>query len=77
MYIKYIMYIYTQITSTKNKIMKIQLLQDLATAKKALSYTNKALNSNLENWERKEFEAVKIDLTNDINSLEKRIAICM
>ena len=57
--------------------MKNQLLQDLATAKKGLNYTNEALNSNLENWEKKEFEAVKIDLTNDINSLEKRIAICM
>lgn len=57
--------------------MKNQLLQDLATAKKGLNYTNKALNSNLENWERKEFEGVKIDLINDINSLEKRIEICM
>ena len=57
--------------------MKNQLLQDLETAKKALNYTNEALNSNLENWERKEFEAVKIDLTNSINSLEKRIEICM
>ena len=57
--------------------MKTQLTEDLETAKKALNYTNEALNSNLENWERKEFEAVKIDLINDINSLEKRIAICM
>lgn len=57
--------------------MKSQLLQDLATAKKGLNYTNEALNSNLENWERKEFEVVKIDLTNNINSLEKRIAICV
>ena len=57
--------------------MKNQLLQDLATAKKGLNYTNEALNSNLENWERKEFLAVKIDLINDINSLEERIAICI
>jgi hypothetical protein len=57
--------------------MKKQLQQDLETAKKGLNYTNEALNSNLENWERKEFESVKEDLTNSINSLEKRIAICL
>ena len=57
--------------------MKKQLLQDLETAKKALNYTNEALNSNLENWERKEFESVKADFINTIKSLEKRIAICL
>ena len=57
--------------------MEKQLLQDLETAKKGLNYVNEALNSNLENWERKEFEEVKNLLINDINSLEKRIEICI
>ena len=55
--------------------MKKELLEKLKSAKQSLNYTNEALNFNLENWERKEFEAVKIDLIKDIDSLEKRLNI--
>jgi hypothetical protein len=56
--------------------MKTQLTQDLKSAKNQLSYVNEALASNLENWERKEYEAVKADLIENINSLEYRLATC-
>jgi hypothetical protein len=55
--------------------MKTILIQDLKTKKAALEYTNNALNSNLENWERKEIEQVKQSLINEIQSLEYRINI--
>jgi hypothetical protein len=53
--------------------MKTQLIQDLISAKKQLNYTNEALYSNLEKWEIKEFELVKISLLEEIKSLENRI----
>lgn len=53
--------------------MKIQLTQDLASAKRQLNYTQNALLSNLENWERKEFLQVENDLLETIESLENRI----
>lgn len=53
--------------------MKTQLIQDLASAKGQLNYTNEALNSNLEKWERKEFQEVKAMLIEEIESLENRI----
>lgn len=56
--------------------MKKQLTQDLESAKKQLSYVTEALASNLELWERKEYEAVKSDLIKNINSLEYRLATC-
>jgi hypothetical protein len=56
--------------------MKTQLTQDLKSAKNQLSYVNEALSSNLENWERKEYEAVKADLIENISSLEYRLATC-
>jgi hypothetical protein len=59
---------------TKN-IMKKQLLEDLQTAKNTLAYTNEALTTNLENWERKEFELVKNQLTEEIASLEIRVLL--
>ena len=69
-----LVYICTQITTTKQlKIMKNQLTQDLLNAKGQLNYTNSALNSNLENWERKEFLQVKQMLLLEIESLENRI----
>lgn len=55
--------------------MKTILIEDLRTKKGALEYTNNALNSNLENWERKEFEQVKQSLIDEIESLEYRINI--
>ena len=56
--------------------MKTQLTQDLLNAKGQLNYTNNALLSNLENWERKEFLQVKEMLLLEIKSLENRI-ICV
>jgi len=53
--------------------MKTQLTQDLKNAQGQLNYTNNALTSNLEAWERKEFEQVKEMLLSDITSLEMRI----
>lgn len=38
-----------------------------------LDYINGALASNLENWERKEFEAIKLDAEFKINSINERI----
>lgn len=38
-----------------------------------LNYTNEALSSNLENWERKEFAAVKSEIEFKINSINERI----
>ena len=55
--------------------MKKQLLEDLQTAKNTLAYTNEALTTNLENWERKEFESVKNQLTEEIASLEIRVLL--
>jgi hypothetical protein len=55
--------------------MKTQLTQDLKSAKGQLSYTNNALASNLENWERKEYEQVKQMLIEEIESLEFRIKL--
>jgi hypothetical protein len=53
--------------------MKTQLTQDLTNTQNQLNYTNNALTSNLENWERKEFEQVKKMLLLDIESLTNRI----
>lgn len=53
--------------------MKTQLIQDLASAKGQLNYTNGALASILENWERKEYQEVKAMLIEEIESLENRI----
>ena len=53
--------------------MMTQLTQDLTSIKNQLNYTNNALSSNLENWERKEFEQVKNMLLEEIESLENRI----
>jgi len=69
------MYICKVINNEKTEIMKTILIEDLRTKKGALEYTNNALNSNLENWERKEFEQVKQSLINEIQSLEYRINI--
>ena len=38
-----------------------------------LDYCNMALASNLENWERKEFEAVKAEIEPKIQSINERI----
>jgi hypothetical protein len=69
------MYICKVINNEKTEIMKTILIEDLRTKKGALESTNNALNSNLENWERKEFEQVKQSLINEIQSLEYRINI--
>ncbi len=53
--------------------MKNQLLQDLQSAKNQLIYCNNALNTKLENWEKKEFEQVKVEVLSNIESLEFRI----
>ena len=55
--------------------MKMQLTQDLTSAQKQLVYTSNALSSNLENWERKEYEQVKQMLIEEIESLEYRIKL--
>lgn len=36
-----------------------------------LNYTNEALSSELENWERKEFESVKKEIEFKINSINE------
>ena len=38
-----------------------------------LDYCNTALASNLENWERKEFEAVKAEIEPKIQSINERL----
>jgi len=53
--------------------MKTQLIQDLQSVNNQLVYCNEALNSNLENWERKEFEQVKEMLLLENESLTERI----
>lgn len=53
--------------------MKAQLIEDLTSAKGQLEYVNGALASNLESWERNEYEQVRSSLTADIESLESRI----
>jgi hypothetical protein len=55
--------------------MKTQLTEDLKSAKAQLSYTKNALSSNLENWERKEYEQVKQMLIEQIENLEYRITL--
>lgn len=56
--------------------MKRELTERLESLKKQLNYTNDALASNLENWERKEFEAIKVDYISEIESLEYRLKVC-
>jgi hypothetical protein len=53
--------------------MRNQLIQDLQSVNNQLVYCNEALNSNLENWERKEFEQVKEMLLLENESLTERI----
>tara|TARA_R110000782_G_scaffold239545_1_gene325962 strand:- start:81 stop:257 length:177 start_codon:yes stop_codon:yes gene_type:complete len=53
--------------------MLTQLQQDLKSVQSQLVYTNAALASNLENWERKEFTQVKEMLLAELESLNFRI----
>jgi hypothetical protein len=54
-----------------------ELQHQLQTAEAALRGANKALTNSLENWERKEFEAVKKDAELKINEINEIIKICM
>lgn len=56
--------------------MKTQLTEDLKSSKNQLDYVNQALSSQLENWERKEYEAVRAELIETIESLEYRLSTC-
>jgi len=56
--------------------MKRELTERLESLKKQLNYANEALSSIIENWERKEFEAIKSDYIEEIASLEHRLATC-
>lgn len=56
--------------------MTIELTENLTSAKNQLSHVNEALDSNLELWERKEYETVKASLIEDIDSLEHRLQLC-
>lgn len=56
--------------------MKRELNERLENLKKQLNYVNQALSSILENWERKEFEAIKAEYIEEIASLEHRFATC-
>lgn len=38
-----------------------------------LNYTNEALSSELEKWERKEYESVKEEIEFKINSINRRL----
>lgn len=58
------------------EIMKIQLTEDLASAKGQLIYVEEALAwEGLENWERKEFEVSKQELVLKIESLTYRLSL--
>tara|TARA_S200002703_G_C3723914_1_gene222417 strand:- start:484 stop:657 length:174 start_codon:yes stop_codon:yes gene_type:complete len=54
-----------------------ELQHQLQTAESALRGANVALTHNLENWERKEFEAVKKQAENKITEVNEIIKICM
>lgn len=70
-------YIYIIIITQKDTAMKIELTQKLESAKGQLNYVNETLNSGFEfeAWEKKEYEAVKADLLEEIESLEERLII--
>jgi len=51
-----------------NHITELRL-NELESLKGQIKYSNKALNSNLENWERKEYTQVKNDACNELDSL--------
>ncbi len=53
--------------------MKKQLEQDLERAIKGIAYCELALNSELQNWERKEYQAVLKMNTEEAESLKERI----
>ncbi len=47
--------------------------EELVSLNGQLNYVNEALEANLENWERKEYEQVKSELILDIENLENHI----
>lgn len=69
-------------SNANNRKMKytnkqIELTEKLRSAKAQLNYVNETLNScfDFEAWEKKEYEAVKSDLLEDIESLEYRLTL--
>lgn len=57
--------------------MKRELTEKLQSAQGQLKYINETLNSgfDFEAWEKKEYESVKADLVEEIESLEYRLTL--
>lgn len=57
--------------------MRRELTEKLESARGQLNYVNETLNSgfDFEAWEKKEYEAVKADLLEEIASLEYRLTL--
>jgi hypothetical protein len=56
--------------------MKLELEHQLKIEESALRGANEALSTNLEKWERNEFEIVKEDAEKAIVSIKERMELC-
>lgn len=70
-------YIYNMIITQIDTTMRRELTEKLESARGQLNYVNETLNSgfDFEAWEKKEYEAVKADLLEEIASLEYRLTL--